>query len=269
MVVAEVPGEDGEEVLVPQEEQFATLKEMILHMVEQELEFIVSTHTNPQTTEDGRTSTDWNIKEISESVHTIFSLTEADRAEITKLASFDGGKLDEVEARERLVMFLMDKARAEYEKIVQQVHVQAGQETDAKNIMISLERSILLRSIDTLWVEHLVASDHLRTGIGLRGYGQRDPLVEYKKEMYFLFNQLLTDIQKEVVYSFFKVGIGIQIAPSIMATDKLTLEGAKKESDGGASTSVQTAEQKANKNIGRNDPCHCGSGRKFKKCHGR
>lgn len=252
------------------EETFTSLKDMILRMTEEEIEFVVSTHTNPQAAEEGNTSTDWNVKEIYESANAMFPLAEGDQEEIMKLGAFDGGKLSEVEARERLVTFLMDRAKLEYEKIEKKVLEQAGNEVDAKNITVSLERSILLRSVDTLWVDHLVSSDHLRTGIGLRGYGQRDPLVEYKKEMYFLFNQLLSDIQKEVAYSFFKVGFGLHIAPSIMATDTLVLEGAKKENDDSDSASLKqvVGGHASSKNIGRNDPCHCGSGKKFKKCHG-
>jgi len=253
-----------------QEETFGTLKEMVLHMVEREVEYVVTTHTNPTAREDGETSSDWNVKEIHESASAMFPLTEEDRNTIVTLGTFESGKIGEVEARERLVLFLMEKAKTEYEKIEKKVLEQAGNPEDAKNITVSLERSILLRSVDTLWVDHLVSSDHLRTGIGLRGYGQRDPLVEYKKEMYFLFNQLLSDIQKEVVYSFFKVGVGLQIAPSIMATDTLVMEGAKKQHDDtDSNTSKQViGEHATQKHIGRNEPCHCGSGKKFKKCHG-
>jgi preprotein translocase subunit SecA len=107
----------------------------------------------------------------------------------------------------------------------------------------------------------------LRTGIGLRGYGQRDPLVEYKKETYQMFQSLQSSIQKEIVYSFFKVGLGFQLAPTIMANDKLTLTGAEKELDGKTKGSGP-GHSDPEKKIGRNDPCFCGSGKKYKKCHG-
>ena len=116
------------------------------------------------------------------------------------------------------------------------------------------------------WVEYLVSIDHLRAGIGLRGYGQRDPLIEYKKETYQMFNELQVNIQKEVVYSFYKVSAGLQLAPSVMAADKLTLSGAKKNmgGEGGAGKPRNEAGEK----VGRNDLCPCGSGKKYKKCHG-
>ena len=69
-----------------------------------------------------------------------------------------------------------------------------------------IKKAVLTRSIDTLWIEHLEAMASMRQGIGLRGYGQRDPLIEYKKEAYHLYNELNSLIQKQVIYSIFKVG---------------------------------------------------------------
>jgi preprotein translocase subunit SecA len=172
-----------------------------------------------------------------------------------------------VEVREELVKYLLDKANREYEKIVVKVGESQANPEAGKKLMQEIEKNILLRSIDTLWVDHLVAVDYLRTGIGLRGYGQRDPLVEYKKETYHMFNELLTGIQKEVVYSFFKVGLGLQLAPSVMANDKLVLQGAQKAATEAGAVSHKPHDEAGNK-IGRNDPCYCGSGKKFKKCHG-
>src|SRR3989339_621462 len=87
-------------------------------------------------------------------------------------------------------------------------------------MMLEIEKQVLLRGID-----------YLRTGIGLRGYGQHDPLVEYKKETYRMFNELLNLIQKEVVYLIYKVNLGIRLAPSMMNKDNLILKGAEKTSD--------------------------------------
>jgi len=137
--------------------------------------------------------------------------------------------------------------------------------------MRDFEKNILLRSIDSLWVDHLVAVDYLRTGIGLRGYGQRDPLVEYKKETYQMFNALLSGIQKEVVYSFYKIGAGLRLisAPqSVMANDKLVLKGAQKAADDAVGSVYSKPRDDSGNKIGRNDSCPCGSGKKYKKCHG-
>lgn len=137
-----------------------------------------------------------------------------------------------------------------------------------QKMLIEIEKQVCLRSIDNLWIDHLVAIDYLRTGIGLRGYGQRDPLVEYKKETYHMFNELLALIQKEVVYSVYKVGLGLQLAPSVMEKSKMVLKGAEKNSvtnKGGQSNKVRNEE---GEKVGRNDSCPCGSGKKYKKCCG-
>ena len=140
---------------------------------------------------------------------------------------------------------------------------------------------------------------HMRQGIGLRGYGQRDPLVEYKKEAYHLYNELNSLIQKQVVYSIFKVAdLGQFSAPGLAdraknfsAPDKVMSKGGGsfsgfsaqdgKESPpigrasgqkGQAGDSADMVREKVRdaegKKVGRNDPCPCGSGKKFKKCHG-
>ena len=108
----------------------------------------------------------------------------------------------------------------------------------------------------------------MRTGIGLRGYGQRDPLVEYKKETYYMFNELLALIQKEVVYSIYKVGLGIQLAPSVMQKGNMILQGAAKDANDNAIATGKKRDKEGNE-VGRNDPCPCGSGKKYKKCHGK
>jgi preprotein translocase subunit SecA len=110
----------------------------------------------------------------------------------------------------------------------------------------------------------------LRTGIGLRGYGQRDPLVEYKKETYRMFNELLNAIQKEVVYTVYKVSIGLELAPSVIQQGKnMTFQGAQKTAVGDQVETEAKPHDSSGKVIGRNDACPCGSGLKYKKCHGK
>src|SRR3989339_342707 len=106
----------------------------------------------------------------------------------------ENGKLDKAKARTQIIEYLVDLSKGKYKKIKERAE-EIG--LDWKEI----EKSILIRSIDTLWIEHLEAMSSVRQGIGLRGYGQRDPLVEYKKEAFRLFNELNQLINKEVVYS--------------------------------------------------------------------
>ena len=96
--------------------------------------------------------------------------------------------------------------------------------------------------------------------------------MEYKKEAYRLFNELLSLIQKEVVYSIYKVTAGIKLAPSLMQRQGVQLSGATKEAGAGSLGMVRKKEFAADATghkVGRNDPCPCGSGKKYKKCHGK
>ncbi len=235
------------------------LKARVLELVEQEIEQVVFFHTG------GTAGGDWNIKEIYETAITIFPLNESEKEELFKIAREDEGRRADAEARSRLVEFLIGLAKTRYDEMRQKIN--------NPEMVLEMEKGILLRAIDTLWVDHLVAIDYLRAGIGLRGYGQRDPLVEYKKETYRLFGELLNLIQKEVVYSFYKIGTALDLAPSLMQRSNIQMSGAAK--DGGSAASIAETRPKeftktaTGDKIGRNDPCPCGSGKKYKKCHGR
>ncbi|OGH66384.1 MAG: preprotein translocase subunit SecA [Candidatus Magasanikbacteria bacterium RIFCSPHIGHO2_02_FULL_47_14] len=219
-------------------------KNRILEMVEQEIEFVVSFHTIAPEQQPEAVSGDWNINEIYETARTIFPLNEKEKQELLAMAGGGPDKLDNVKAREDLVNYLFEKAKLQYEAIEQQVRGTQPNEEDARKLMTEIQKQVLIRAIDTLWVDHLVEMDYLRTGIGLRGYGQRDPLVEYKKESFDMFARLQQNIQKEIVYSFFKVGVGLQLAPSIMAGDSLVLKGAEKTSDNTAQKHTDTGLKK-------------------------
>lgn len=128
-----------------------------------------------------------------------------------------------------------------------------------KDTLTQIEKLVLLDSYDELWMNHLDAIDNLRDGIGLRGYAQRDPLVEYKQESFSMFESLLSRIDSLVSHRIFR----IQAMPmNQMQAPVQNIEGSspksKKDSD------PVTAKSKE---IGRNDPCWCGSGKKWKKCH--
>ena len=118
----------------------------------------------------------------------------------------------------------------------------------------NIEKQLLLRSIDLLWVEHLSAMSKLRSAVGLSGYAQRDPLVEYKRESFAMFQVMLSEVQKQVVYSIFKIKEAVKIASAPSLADRVPAK------EGGASSSPIK--------LGRNDLCHCGSGKKYKRCHG-
>ncbi len=133
-----------------------------------------------------------------------------------------------------------------------------------------------------MWVEHLETVDYLRRGIGLRGYGQRDPLVEYKKEAWTMYQELNNLINKNVVYAIYKTADALAMAntPEIKLfadnpASNLEFTGAAKEmhKQAEARNTVDLVHEKvkgeSGEKVGRNDPCPCGSGKKYKQCHGK
>jgi len=136
------------------------------------------------------------------------------------------------------------------------------------------EKYILLQVIDQQWKDHLLNIDHLKEGIGLRGYGQRDPLVEYKKESFDLFTEMMERIQDRVVKYLWKTEVVMQREGEEQEVQRVqrALPPPKPKQQpmyfsSGDSSQPQTVKRKEAK-VGRNDPCPCGSGKKYKKCHG-
>ena len=130
-----------------------------------------------------------------------------------------------------------------------------------------LERDVLLRYVDLTWKDHLLALDHLKEGIGLRGYGQRDPLNEYKRESYELFSELKERVEDTVIKTLFRLE---PVSEERMAeqrerrqTPAPQLVFSAPQMPAGGKTTVNKEVK-----VGRNDPCPCGSGKKYKKCHG-
>jgi preprotein translocase subunit SecA len=130
-----------------------------------------------------------------------------------------------------------------------------------------LERMFLLSTIDALWKDHLLSMDHLKEGIGLRGYAQKDPLKEYQREGFDMFSDLVFRIKEESLKRLFHVKVqreeeGKAAAPPPIAPRRVNL------SRGDISRAGQTTQRHAKVKVGRNDPCPCGSGKKYKKCCG-
>jgi preprotein translocase subunit SecA len=135
-------------------------------------------------------------------------------------------------------------------------------------VIREVEKFVMLSVYDNLWTDHLDAIENLRQGIGLRGYGQRDPLVEYKNEAFRMFENLIAGIDDEIVHRIYK--IQVQQAPVLQQPVELITNTPDSEVSNLAQkkivkTKTVSAEPKAK--LGRNDPCWCGSGKKYKKCH--
>jgi preprotein translocase subunit SecA len=261
------------EVLDLSDKKSDKLKAMVLEMVENEIEQVVSFHTA------GADQSQWNMKEIAEVATTIFPLSKEETEEVIAIEKIAGDKAQDAEARTKVIEYLIKKAKNHYDILESDIKEQSGSDT----AMRLIEKEILIRSIDNLWVDHLDAIDALRTGIGLRGYGQRDPLIEYQRESKQLFLQLQNLIQKQVVYSIYKIKGQVNFGSSIM--DK----GSESQSQGGVfgqanpyakivnnrstnqpvnQSTITAVKNEQGEKVGRNDPCPCGSGKKFKKCCG-
>ncbi len=143
------------------------------------------------------------------------------------------------------------------------------EELYSSDIMRYLEKMILLQTLDNLWKEHLLGMDHLKEGIGLRGYAQRDPLREYQKEGYELFVVLTERIRTEAVERLFRVQVAAEPAQKSRRRSNLELGRARGSTSSPDASEEPRAVKRASQKIGRNDPCPCGSGKKYKKCCGR
>ncbi|NLY10221.1 MAG: preprotein translocase subunit SecA [Firmicutes bacterium] len=156
-----------------------------------------------------------------------------------------------------LVERLTESVKEAYKKREQELGIE---------VIRRLERLILLQLIDNKWMEHLRNMDDLREGIGLRAYGQHDPLMEYRFESYEMFKEMVMSIQEECVRLLFRVRLVDEESAKKAGRDRLAQAQMNRSSDGSV---VERKPVTAENKIGRNEPCPCGSGKKYKKCCGR
>jgi len=211
-----------------------SLKEYIFEMIEDTLNELFALYCPSESHPE-----EWDMKGLRDALYSIFSFNE------------------EITPGETLKEDLLNRILKLYEKKEEEV---------GSEFMRYLEKVFLLNVVDSQWKDHLLAMDHLKEGIGLRGYGQRDPLVEYKKEAFQMFGELQERINRETLTRLFKIQIKkeeervqspLRQVP-VFASERLSYN----KNDGGPREPVHV------KKIGRNDPCPCGSGKKYKKCCG-
>ncbi|MCX8034098.1 MAG: preprotein translocase subunit SecA [Thermodesulfovibrio sp.] len=154
------------------------------------------------------------------------------------------------QSKDEIKIYLLEKLREAYEIKEQKV---------GTNLMRDIEKMVFLHVIDTKWKDHLLGIDHIKEGIGLRGYAQKDPLVEYKKEAFELFEDMSRNIVSEILTRLFKIQVREESEVKVARRQQIS------RSDGDSPTEPVKKPHK----IGRNDPCPCGSGRKYKKCCGK
>ncbi len=249
-------------------------KDALLEKISGEITNIVSVYA------DDKAAT-FERDKITSEFASIIPFDEASQQQLTK-------QLESLHTSGDIIDFLTKLTRDMYEGREKQV---------SPEVMRQVERWVSLQVIDSLWMDHLDAIDDLREGIGLRGYGQRDPLVEYKNEAFTMFERLIATVDREIVHRIFKVQV--QLAPQAVqessnttnitnttnAKNKATqdsisrqaiaqpvvtpiAQAAKKMQTNASNNSSHTASPVTHTaKLGRNDPCWCGSGKKWKKCH--
>ena len=183
---------------------------------------------------------EWDLTELNEMLLSVIPVKAVTKERVEKLSKNE----------------LKQKLKEEAVKLYEEKEAEFPEEEQIRE----LERVVLLKVIDQKWMDHIDDMDQLREGIGLQAYGQRDPKVEYKMAAYDMFNEMLESIQQDTVRLLFHVRVEQKVEREQVA--KVT--GTNKD-ESGPRKPVQRAERK----IYPNDPCPCGSGKKYKQCCGR
>jgi len=216
------------------------LREAIMEMIAETVEGIADTFVDEKTHPEY-----WDLKALSDAVFKQFNF-RPERLTREGVETLD---------RDGLVDLIAGQATRNYEAREAEIGAATFRQ---------LERMVMLQTVDNLWKDHLLSMDHLKEGIGLRGYAQQQPLLVYKKEGFELFQNLMARIEEETLGILFR----IQIA----APEKLEEMHAPREQkmvfSGGGEPVRRPPAKRAPDKVGRNSPCPCGSGKKYKKCHG-
>ncbi|HET6853383.1 MAG TPA: preprotein translocase subunit SecA [Pyrinomonadaceae bacterium] len=208
-------------------------------------------YLNPDVSQD-----DWDIDNYKIQIKTIYDFDiDGERLDIPNMTS------------QEVVDAIWERLKVKYEGKEEQIGPEA---------MRTYERIIMLNIIDAQWKDHLLSLDHLKQGIGLVGYGQKDPLVEYKKQSFDLFQEMLDRIDTSTIRSLFNLQVVSEQAPESLQQRRMARRPAALRFTGPNQGAAPAGEENGKiktvvrdqPKVGRNDPCPCGSGKKYKKCHG-
>jgi preprotein translocase subunit SecA len=217
------------------------LHSVILDMIEDIVDDLVENHTLEETLPE-----EWDLQGLQEAFLNQFSMT----------LSFEGNAMEDF-TQEGIREFLLEKARNGYSQ---------KEEEWGPEIARDMERLVTLQTVDQRWREHLLAMDHLKEGIGLRGYAQQNPLIEYKREGLEMFQEMVEQIKGEVLQMLFRIQVATQ-------EETEHLQEAQQQplflSHGKSAAGSKRKPARRSAKVGRNQPCPCGSGKKYKKCCGR
>ncbi|HSA83484.1 MAG TPA: preprotein translocase subunit SecA [Patescibacteria group bacterium] len=238
-----------------------TLKDEVFDKIQASIQNFVATHIAADT------GTGKANDQIVQEFVTIIPFDETSQRQLVT-------QLEQYHTVEEKTEFLSTVAKDVYTKREEQL---------GSTLMRQVEKFVMLSVIDRLWMNHLDAMDNLRQGIGLRGYAQKDPLVEYKNEGYRMFENLIFGIDDEIVHRIYKVQVEQQThthedgsvhsgqahagAPVLTVKPKKIVTNTPESEVSEESNGTQGTNETKEKKLGRNDPCWCGSGKKWKKCH--
>ncbi|SDK04322.1 preprotein translocase subunit SecA [Sediminibacillus albus] len=213
------------------------LREIIEQMMQSVIERTVQSYTADEVEED------WDLQSLVEYLHA--NLLEQEDISVDELAGKDPEEMTDI---------IIEKAKKRYD---------LKEEELTSEQMREFEKVILLRSVDTKWMDHIDQMDQLRQGIHLRAYGQNDPLREYQMEGFAMFEQMIAAIEEEVSKYVMKAQIRENLQREQVVKDTQAVSGNQEEKKKVKKPFVK------GESVGRNDPCPCGSGKKYKNCHGR
>ncbi len=224
------------------------LREEIMGMVENLIDDMLHIYANKEVHPE-----EWDKKGLEEALSRQFSL------------GFNPLKIDNSPDRESLRNSILEKVEEVYNKKDKEF---------GEALMNHVQKVVMLQVIDTHWKDHLLSMDYLKEGIGLRGYGQKDPLVEYKKEGFDIFMAMVERIKKDAVEHLFRIQITKEEPPrdvnGILRPHRIiTPRPSSMILNRGETEARSVTVQRKDKKVGRNEPCPCGSGKKYKKCCGR
>ncbi|HKV31498.1 MAG TPA: SEC-C metal-binding domain-containing protein, partial [Candidatus Dormibacteraeota bacterium] len=220
----------------------ADLREQVQGWIRKAVEEAVNEHC------ESRHPDNWDLEGLVTQLGAVFPLPP-----FGELAADEFG-----ETKEAAVERLMEYADAAYK---------AKEAEMTEPMMRKIEQFVVLKTIDSKWISYLTEMEHFKEGIGLRAFGQKDPLVEYKNEAFQAFQELLNGIQFDIATTVFRVQL-VKEPPTLPPPSATTATRQVEPTPGSGNGGANPAQQPAGK-IGRNDPCYCGSGKKYKKCHGR
>jgi preprotein translocase subunit SecA len=246
--------------------QSTNSKNEIMNYVKEEIEKIISLRCI-------REEERWKIEEIEEDIKNIFPLSSQIKVKLNEIQNNEAKNMAEK------ITAMLELLKGQAKEVYNKKELEIGEAN-----MRQAEKFIILQTIDMMWMNHLDEIDYLREGIGLRGYGQRDPLIEYKREAFLMFSHLVENIHSTIVNTIFRISLAAAPESSEKSQQKnLSYSGGEEVQQFSAAKNMKNQEtSENNKNeekkqqpiinqnkIGRNDPCPCGSGKKYKKCHGK